>query len=83
VVGQGLPKDSGQTYNQSSLTKIQRKVLPNLDAIYTIGSNCNVVNIVSYITRSFLGALILVTIEQDKNLIAFHFYPFQKACYMV
>lgn len=40
------------------------KVLPNLDVIYTIGFNCIAVNILSYMTKSFLESLIMVTTAQ-------------------
>ena len=44
------------------------KVIPNLDAIDTIGSNWMVVNIVSYIMKSFLESLITATTVQYEGI---------------
>lgn len=55
-----------QTQSDKSTKKV--KVIPNLDVIYTIGSNRMVVNIVSYITKSFLESLITVTTAQYKGI---------------
>lgn len=49
---------------QSDKNTKKVKVLPNLDVIYTIGFNCIAVNILSYMTKSFLESLIMVTTAQ-------------------
>lgn len=51
-----------QTQSDKNIKKV--KVLPSLDVIYTIGSNCTVVSIVSYITKSFLKSSITMKTAQ-------------------
>lgn len=55
-----------QTQSDKNTKKV--KVIPNLDVVYTISSNCMVVNIVSDIRKSFLESLITVTTAQHKGV---------------
>ena len=53
---------SRQTQSDKNTKKV--KVLSNLDVIYTLGSNCIIVDIISYIMKSFQKSLITATSAQ-------------------
>lgn len=50
----------GLQQKQSDKNTKKVKALPNLDIIYTIGSNCTAVNFLNYTKNSFLESLITV-----------------------